>query len=176
MVTMDRWARAGRWFMSAWALFVVPSVISLLRTGLGGEGYIGRVVSRSTGRSILLASLGVVFLSAVSCSPAPAVNADAPRSGGIGTVTADGLQVLNPVCMYSAHGVVASGFLHSAGEQSGGQIALSLLAIGSGGTDFTRNATYPSPQMTGTDVPFRIAVETGSETPWDCNVQVDWAG
>jgi two-component system sensor histidine kinase DesK len=35
MVTMDRWARAGRWFMSAWALFVMPSVVSLLTTGLG---------------------------------------------------------------------------------------------------------------------------------------------
>ena len=34
MANLDRWERVGRWFMTAWVLFIVPTLISVLSSGL----------------------------------------------------------------------------------------------------------------------------------------------
>src|SRR5262252_10670656 len=34
MIQLDRWERIGRWFMTAWVLFLVPALASILSSGL----------------------------------------------------------------------------------------------------------------------------------------------
>jgi hypothetical protein len=34
VANLDRWERIGRWFMAAWVLFTLPTVVSVLRSGL----------------------------------------------------------------------------------------------------------------------------------------------
>lgn len=133
-------------------------------------------MKRPLRRTIAWAAIAFLLLVAPSCKLASSINPDAPRSGPVGSVTPAGIQILHPACIYSPHDVVTSGDLHLTDPSIDSQVALQLLVIGSGGTRFTKAVVYPNPKGTGTDVPFRIALNTERETPWDCTVLVDWAG
>jgi hypothetical protein len=124
---------------------------------------------------LLAALVAAVALLSAGCASRSA-DPNAPRYGGFGTVTAAGLQVVDGACLYSPNQVVASGTIRETGPGAGTQISVTAYVPVLGSAHFERTAVYPAPAVTGADVPFRIAVETGDQPGLDCDMQVSWTG
>jgi len=120
----------------------------------------------------LLASLALLSTGCGPTSP----DASAPRYGGYGTTVPLGLEIVDAKCLYADTQVVASGTIRQTGPAEGLGLRVTAYIPVLGSAHFERTADYPAPATTGTDVPFRIAVQTGDQPGLACDMLVSWTG
>ncbi len=126
-------------------------------------------------RALVTAGAGTLLLTTAAC--ATTAGPSGARDLGIGTTTPAGLQVVNPRCEYTSSEVVASGTMRSTDTQApSAPVSITLFVLPDGAPNQTRTVTYPGPAMTGTDVPFRIAVAAPGGPGFACEVDFQWAG
>lgn len=120
----------------------------------------------------LFASVALLTLGCGPSTPDP----NAPRYGGYGTTTSGGLEIVDARCLYAPTQVVASGTIRQNGPAEGSGIQVTAYIPVSGSAHLERTADYPAPAITGTDVPFKIAVQTGDQPGLGCDMLVSWTG
>jgi hypothetical protein len=133
-----------------------------------------RVDNRLAMRLVAAVGLSLALLAACGRATPP----DYPRYGGYGTVTAAGLEVHDGACLYDRSSMVASGVIRQTAAVAGGtKVSVTLtVPVDNGSVRFDRTVQYPGPASTGTDVPFRLEVNTEGQPGMDCEIQVGWAG
>ena len=122
---------------------------------------------------LVAALIASVALLSAGCGPSPA-NPNGPRYGSYGTTTPAGLELIDGACLYEATRVTASGTIRQTGQAAGSRISVTAYIPVLGSAHFERSADYPAPATTGSDVPFRIAVDTGDQPGLGCDMVVSW--
>ncbi|MFI5283012.1 MAG: hypothetical protein ACHQ0J_07770 [Candidatus Dormibacterales bacterium] len=122
----------------------------------------------------LIVSLAVMMLALAGCEPSGSGN-QPPRSLGVSSTTAAGLNLKDQNCEYTPPLVVVSGDVQSDEKPPAADFLVSFRVLNGDGTlSQARLARFPSSASTGTSVPFRMALTYQGSPAFECVLDLNW--